>query len=234
MLAFTISRERKQIQKRKRSRPLKFRTFVCLLGAVTVVSMLFPAVAHADYISGITGVDGQLPNVEGNSPIASGSSLYATGGDVTIILAGVGLAADTDVLVNGMRVLISNQDSLGTTVDLGNFYPGQGITFAVNNETTGAVYYTGLAELNPDGMVHAAYAPWTANGAFDQNGTFIGFEDLPASQSDRDYNDLSIVVSNVAVAPEPTSLFFLGTGLAGLAASYYNKKKRGFAASRLG
>jgi hypothetical protein len=46
----------------------------------------------------------------------------------------------------------------------------------------------------------------------------VGLEDLSAvDHSDWDYNDNEFVISNVSLAPEPSSLLLLGSGLLGLA-----------------
>lgn len=164
-------------------------------------------------VTGITGNDGSLPNVEGNLPVPSGQTLIATGGHVRLYYAGWS-AADLDLLVNGVTVIFDNQTSpLGAVYDLGIFAAGTVLTFELKNITTGVTYYTGPASGNPDNAVHAAYAPWTANSAIPVNGMFIGMEDLSAGGTDWDFNDLMAVVNGAVPTPEPVTLMLVGSSL---------------------
>jgi hypothetical protein len=81
--------------------------------------------------------------------------------------------------------------------------------------------WSSLQTDNSDGMDHMVTWLITGNLGHPDNvigGYLIAFEDLPRLQSDRDYQDLIVEVRGVqdGVVPEPSSLFLLGAGLAGL------------------
>jgi hypothetical protein len=75
-----------------------------------------------------------------------------------------------------------------------------------------------------DGVNHG-YVTAFSGGSGIPAGLYVGFEDLPKSGSDLDYNDETIVVTNVSAAPEPSSLALLGTGILGVAAGLRRKFK---------
>lgn len=210
-----------------------------LLGNIfpLVAVMAAMGIAHGspmDFVTGITGVDGSLPVVEGNFPTITGQTIVALGGDVKIYYAGYSSAAD-DLLLLGATTLINNETTaLGSMFDLGNFAAGTVLTFTLENTTSGGAYVTGPASANPDNMVHVAYAAWTANSAIPVNGLFVGFEDLPASISDKDYDDLMAVLFGAAPSPlspppssstlEPSTSILFGSGLLG--AAFLKQRRR--------
>ena len=95
------------------------------------------------------------------------------------------------------------------------------------------VYPTEVFDGNPanstDSINHSYITAWTggtlSNGVAGPTATagdamvFVGMEDLPSSISDFDYNDDEFIFDDVAIdlAPEPSSLLLLGSGLLGLA-----------------
>ena len=154
-------------------------------------------------------------------------------------------AADIDILLNGVTLLLSNQDPLGTEAVLTGLTVGQVVNFVFENTTTGASFSAGIPA--SDGKQHVAvqstYTDFQTDGsprtyltAADLGAaygvmtgiapiadwTFVGMEDLLANQgSDFDYNDLIFGFMGIAPpppsVPEPMTLSLLGAGLVGFA-----------------
>jgi hypothetical protein len=193
------------------------------LGAFTVM-------CFGGMVSGITGADGTIPVVQGTAATPSGLNLtVAQTGDVKIAFAG-SQAADLDLLFDNSQLLAANQTTPpGSVVDLGTFNAGTVLTFNLFNVDTGLIFMTGPASGNPDDVVHAAYAAWTANSAINFNGEFVGMEDLANGVSDHDYNDLMFVVKNASITsptPEPTTWLMMGAGLMLFGFVELNKRRR--------
>jgi hypothetical protein len=111
---------------------------------------------------------------------------------------------------------------VGEMVDFLSVNAGDTLVITLDNLTTHTLLSSNPADSH-DGVNHAYVTPYTGVGAppIDSTippGTFIGMEDLEASQgSDFDYNDDQFVFTNVAtsVTPEP-SMLILCIGLVGL------------------
>jgi hypothetical protein len=97
-------------------------------------------------------------------------------------------------------------------VDLGIFPAGTELVFGEYVRNTGQTFYSGLGSRNADGDVHAYV---TSTGP---TKVFVGFEDLLASSSDFNYNDITFTMDNLSAVevPEPGLLaLLLGAVLAG-------------------
>ena len=151
---------------------------------------------------GIVGPDHCLPTVEGVQAQISPDYLIATGGDVTVYYGGES-AADADALyLNGTMLFFDPLASPGQSVNLGNFAAGTVIPFQLADLSAGTKWNIGPGSTNADGLIHAAFAPWTMNGAIPVNGEFFSFEDLFGG-GDYDLDDALFVASGVTLGPMP-------------------------------
>jgi hypothetical protein len=139
-------------------------------------------------------------------------SITAAASTVDVVFA-YKSAADVDLLLNGVSLLISNQDPFGTEATLTGLTVGEPINFVFTNQTTGDSFQAGVAA--SDGKQHIAIQSTYADFQTDPrrtyltqadlgaaygvmtgiapigDWTFAGMEDLLANQdSDFDYNDL--------------------------------------------
>ena len=80
-------------------------------------------------------------------------SITADASTVDIVFA-YKSAADVDLLLNGVSLLISNQDALGTEATITGLTVGQVLDFVFTNQTTGDSFQAGIAA--SDGKQHIA------------------------------------------------------------------------------
>jgi hypothetical protein len=160
-------------------------------------------------------------------------------GDIVAFFDGSS-ASDTDyvtLFVNGVQEGSGGPnkgDSIAASFDLGSATAGDVLVFDLNNVTTGQIFSSDPAD-SADGISHV-YATAFSGSASPSvpAGVYLGFEDLSRPSSDLDYNDDSLVVTNVTAAlvrgPEPRSfapdvvqvaepeaIFLLGSVVAALA-----------------
>ena len=148
-------------------------------------------------------------------------------------------ASDTEnvtLFVNGVKEGTggSNKgDSIGRSFDLASVKAGDVLVFDLNNLTTGRTFSSAPAD-SSDGFNHVYATAFSGSALLAiPAGTYLGFEDLSIPGSDLDYNDDSLVVTNITAAlvgspavigkpdlaavPEPASSFLLVSLIAGLA-----------------
>jgi hypothetical protein len=139
----------------------------------------------------------------------TGDTLIATGGDVTVTFASndagytsglylQGLYGDDNALFNSWTTPV------GTSINLGNFEAGTELVFKLVVQQTGDTFYTGPADRNLDGQVHALIENLAGQ-------VMVGFEDLRGG-GDRDYNDLVFAFTNLNPSSEPAPTGTTGAG----------------------
>ena len=149
--------------------------------------------------------------------IDGGKLVVAENGDVTLTFLGSD-AGYTDVLMFlGNLIFTGHQTDVGTVFDLGSFAAGTVLTFQLHVNDTGNDFYTGPADVNFDGELHARAVLNASHEAV------VGFEDLQGG-GDRDYNDLEFLVTNVAAVPEASTVSMMLAGL-GLMA-FFGRRRR--------
>jgi hypothetical protein len=166
----------------------------------------------------------------------------ATGTGITAYFYSVS-AADTDTIsifdaTTGTFLspqgVFNNQSpiTVGSTVTFTspNLHSGDTLVFDLYNTSFPGDVFSSNPGTSTDGDSHAYFSSFSGTiGAFGTiNGTYVGMEDLPASQSDWDYNDDTFVVTSVPAAPtpEPSTFALLGTGLLGAAGALRRKFAR--------
>lgn len=117
---------------------------------------------------------------------------------------------------------VSNRVAIGTQYDWGVHEAGSTVVFALRVMDINEWFYS-IPSYNDDGINHIYYQAFT-----DMNGVpslYVGFEDLYGG-GDLDFNDNSIIFSNIVVVgeippvpePETYAMLLIGLGLVGFTA----------------
>jgi hypothetical protein len=144
----------------------------------------------------------------------------AADGDLIAYFAGstAGFTNEIGLLVNGVDTGIyglNNQSTAyGDLLNFGAVKKGDSLVFilkVIDPSDVGPWY--SQKSLNADGANHVYSSAFTADGLVPA-GTYVGFEDLPASGTDFNYHDENFVFTNIsATVPEPATLATLAMGL---------------------
>jgi hypothetical protein len=198
---------------------------LCLAGMVALIGGTAP-VALAGIIP--------YPN-SGTENSVTYTFTATASGDLTGYFAGTGASyteevglLDNNVLTSGGYGLNNHSTSVGAAFNFGNVTAGDTLTFVLHVfDTSGYVYSdateNGLYD-NDNGTSHNhIYSTDAAVGdayAGSPAGTYIGFEDLPASGSDWNYFDDTFVFTDVStytsVPDSGSSMILLGMALMGI------------------
>ena len=139
----------------------------------------------------------------------------ATAGEVILTFLSKTASHSNDLFLRGSADSILNNQTAtpGNQYSLGIFEAGAELSFTMFVRNSGMAYYTGLATLNPDNIMHAAY-DITSSQSLN-----LGFEDI-FNGGDKDYDDLVFSLNNVSVGtsvltpvPEPEAYAMLISGL---------------------
>jgi hypothetical protein len=164
------------------------------------------------------------PNV-GHTPPQTTFTATTTGNVTGYFYSSTAADVDTVRMIDSTTNTTSsfyfpNYDTpVGTTADFGPVNAGDNLIFEIYNLYTGHTFASDPA-YSDDGINHAYATTFTAatlNEVAFPNGIYVGMEDLFYPYTDSNYNDDDFVVTNVTAtqAPEPGSLFLLGTGALG-------------------
>jgi hypothetical protein len=166
----------------------------------------------------------------GKENLVTYSFTAAQTGDVVAYFAGANAMFSNTIslIVNGVDTKLSglnnHTSSYGDSLNFGSVKAGDSLVFGLNVLTTNRQWFSNAA-LNSDGTNHV-FSSSFAGDTHIPVGTYIGFEDKVAKNSDFDYNDLKFVFTNVAVqaVPEPETYGMLLAGL-GLVAFMARRKR---------
>jgi hypothetical protein len=189
--------------------------------------------------------------------IAAPTYFTGTGADVVAYFFGdtAEYRSNMSMYVDGVQsaagwVFPNHDTPFGASVDLGFAPAGSKVVFALqvfefnpvtlatspNPHYQGTAAYTLYSDPSLNTLDNTNHAYVTSYPGPSGNptvpgvpaGTFVGFEDLLASESDFNYNDHTFVFTNISTdpTPEPATFTLLGIGIAGIAGYEWRKRKK--------
>lgn len=166
-----------------------------------------------------------IPYPNAGTVNATTYTFTAAGGDVMAYFYGSDASYDSQIslLVNNLTTgthgygLPNHGTPVGTAFNMGTASSGDILEFVLYVSTTGDHWNSNPAD-NSDGMNHIYSTSFDGNTQIPVSGTYIGYEDKPASDpsNDYDYNDHQFVFTGVSkkVPDGGMTCFLLGLGLA--------------------
>jgi hypothetical protein len=140
----------------------------------------------------------------GLSLLSDGTTLRAYDIDTLSIL---GMASFSSI--DSFGFYLSNRDTFFSDSRLNELYNGEGADHLVAFQGDGSEF------MDPDH--NGVYSPFSA-GEY-----ILAWEDLNLNSSDRDYQDMVVMVESISSVPEPTSLALLGIGLLNMGFARFRK-----------
>ena len=131
-----------------------------------------------------------IPSLVQATGILGGNLIVQNEGSVTVTFGGSEAGYTSTLYLGGTDTAIFSTNSLaGSTFSLGDFTAGTELSFRLEVQNTGNVFFTGAGANNIDGIAHAMVES-VSSGTLQ-----VGFEDLLGG-GDKDYNDLLFLFSN--------------------------------------
>ena len=131
-----------------------------------------------------------IPSLAQATGILGGSLIVQNTGEVTVTFGGSNAEYTSTLYLAGAETGIFSTNALaGSTSSLGNFMAGTELSFRLEVQNTGNVFFTGAGVNNIDGIAHAIIE------SVGTDTLRVGFEDL-LEGGDRDYDDLVFFFSN--------------------------------------
>ncbi len=174
---------------------------------------------------------GQVATQVATYATASGINAYFYGSTAayndTIEIVDLSTGYDTGTFFPNHSTATGAVDSIGNAG--GQIKAGDQLVIYINSP---AGKFASIASKSADAFNHAyitTYSGGIVGGVAIPRGLFVGMEDLASGNSDFNYNDETVILTGVSapsLAPEPSSLLLLGTGLLSATALLRFRKNR--------